>query len=273
MKKTIKIFALVSGSLMQGQVGVGTSEPKATLHIKEPTNLTGTQTGFIPPRMSTTDRDKMTLTSEQNGLMIYNLDRNCFQGYEDGRWEGVNCFVGDVIEVDNFDVLDTSSSNFFGQGDLNLTSQLKLNSNFNDFDNLIDDTSFRFKSPVESWYSLVVQPTYFDINNGVGITVTKGQLNVLRKNSFFALLDHTKPSGSSSWIGGSRLDLRWEYDITTTDSVILYGFYVGGSATFENYEANKEWTFGLHGVQDYLEGVSNVRLSNSAQIVIQQIKK
>jgi hypothetical protein len=66
-----------------GEVGIGTTSPstKALLEISSTTK------GFLPPRMTTAQRD--AITSVPAGLMIYNTSTNKLNFYNGTAWEAV----------------------------------------------------------------------------------------------------------------------------------------------------------------------------------------
>lgn len=66
-----------------GNVGVGTNAPsdKAILH------LSSTTKGFLPPVMTTVQRD--AITSPPEGLMVYNTTTNKLNFYNGSSWEAV----------------------------------------------------------------------------------------------------------------------------------------------------------------------------------------
>jgi hypothetical protein len=66
-----------------GNVGIGTTAPEATaiLHVASSTK------GFLPPRLSTTQRN--AITSPAEGLMIYNQTTNKLNFYNGTAWEAV----------------------------------------------------------------------------------------------------------------------------------------------------------------------------------------
>jgi hypothetical protein len=63
-----------------GNVGIGTSSPNAAAHL----DVTSTTSGFLPPRMTTTQRD--AIGSPPNGLMLYNTTTNKLQVRAAGSW-------------------------------------------------------------------------------------------------------------------------------------------------------------------------------------------
>lgn len=64
-----------------GQLLLGTSSPTGGASVAM--EISSTTGGFMPPRMTTAQRDALTAA---NGLMIYNTTTNKFQGYQGGAW-------------------------------------------------------------------------------------------------------------------------------------------------------------------------------------------
>ena len=69
--------------LTSGTVGFGTSTPSEKALL----DLTSTTKGFLPPRMSTGQRD--AITSVPAGLMVYNTTTNKLNFYNGSAWEAV----------------------------------------------------------------------------------------------------------------------------------------------------------------------------------------
>jgi hypothetical protein len=66
-----------------GSVGMGTSTPSSKAKLE----ISSTTQGFLPPRMTTTQRD--AITSVPAGLMIYNTTTNKLNFYNGSAWEAV----------------------------------------------------------------------------------------------------------------------------------------------------------------------------------------
>jgi hypothetical protein len=66
-----------------GSVGINNSSPNAKALL----DLTSTTMGFLPPRMTTAQRD--AITSVPAGLMIYNTSTNKLNFYNGSAWEAV----------------------------------------------------------------------------------------------------------------------------------------------------------------------------------------
>ena len=54
--------------------------------IRDRLDLTSTDKVFLPPRLTTAQRDSITVIPA--GAMIYNLDENCMQYWDTARWKG-----------------------------------------------------------------------------------------------------------------------------------------------------------------------------------------
>jgi hypothetical protein len=63
-----------------GEVGIGTASPNAAALL----DVTSTTRGFLPPRMTTAERDG--IGSPPNGLMLYNSSTNKLQVRAAGAW-------------------------------------------------------------------------------------------------------------------------------------------------------------------------------------------
>lgn len=84
-----RFLAFVTSSLERmrlttgGELGVGTTTPSSKAIL----DLTSTTKGFLPPRMTTAQRD--AITSVPAGLMIYNTSTNKLNFYNGSAWEAV----------------------------------------------------------------------------------------------------------------------------------------------------------------------------------------
>lgn len=72
-----------------GNVGVGTSSPVTSAAL----DVTSIEKGFLPPRMTTTQRDN--IVSPVAGLTIYNSSVNAFQCYNGTNWYSTVHYVGE----------------------------------------------------------------------------------------------------------------------------------------------------------------------------------
>ena len=63
-----------------GRLGIGTTTPAASSVL----DLTSTTRGFLPPRMTTTERN--AITSPATGLVIYNTTTGREEGYDGAQW-------------------------------------------------------------------------------------------------------------------------------------------------------------------------------------------
>ena len=78
------IFALFIGDTLSAQVGIGTTTPNtnAVLELKSPAN----NQGFLVPRLTTAQRTVISLSSEENGMMVYDSDEDRFYYWQDAQW-------------------------------------------------------------------------------------------------------------------------------------------------------------------------------------------
>ena len=70
-------------NILDANVGIGTASPDAAALLE----VTSTTKGFLPPRMTTTQRD--AISSPPAGLMIYNTTTNKLNFYNGSAWEAV----------------------------------------------------------------------------------------------------------------------------------------------------------------------------------------
>lgn len=79
---TGQVLTTVATMTPKGNVGIGTETPATSAIL----DLTSTNKGFLPPRMTTVQRD--ALNPKPAGLMIYNTDLNCMQYWNTSQWKG-----------------------------------------------------------------------------------------------------------------------------------------------------------------------------------------
>jgi uncharacterized protein (TIGR02145 family) len=75
---TLVTLAFLGLSTTYAQVGIGTATPNASAML----DVESTTKGFLPPRMTTAQRDAISNPAE--GLTIYNTSTNCLQWYVGG---------------------------------------------------------------------------------------------------------------------------------------------------------------------------------------------
>ena len=78
-----------------GSVGIGTTSP----NTKAALDVTSTTKGFLPPRLSSVQRN--AITNPTVGLVIYNSTSNCLEVYRGVSWFNLcyNAFVGGPLNV------------------------------------------------------------------------------------------------------------------------------------------------------------------------------
>jgi uncharacterized protein (TIGR02145 family) len=81
MKKILLSAAFIAASFTSiAQVGVGTTDPNASAALE----VKSTTKGFLPPRMTTANRD--AITTPPAGLVIYNTTVACVQFFNGALW-------------------------------------------------------------------------------------------------------------------------------------------------------------------------------------------
>ena len=77
---TFVTLAFIGLSTANAQVGIGTDTPEASAEL----DVESTTKGFLPPRLTTTERGD--ITSPAVGLTIYNKEVNCLQWFNGSGW-------------------------------------------------------------------------------------------------------------------------------------------------------------------------------------------
>ena len=78
-------------------VGIGTTTPDASAKL----DVTSTNSGFLPPRMTTTERN--AIVHPAVGLQIYNLTTDCLEIFGRGKWNPIYCIPIDTTIVTDID--------------------------------------------------------------------------------------------------------------------------------------------------------------------------
>ncbi|PAM92770.1 hypothetical protein B4N84_21810 [Flavobacterium sp. IR1] len=76
---TLAVVVLITCSV-QSQIGMGTPNPDPSAVLE----LASTQKGFLPPRLTTLQRDAIVQPAE--GLTIYNTNKDCLEWYNKSGW-------------------------------------------------------------------------------------------------------------------------------------------------------------------------------------------
>lgn len=97
MKKVyLALLWLVISMISQAQVGINTQSPHRLTEFDVKNIVNGTDTiprGILIPRLRTEQRDQMVIsdTDDDNGILIYNIDEDCYNYYSrlENEWQSV----------------------------------------------------------------------------------------------------------------------------------------------------------------------------------------
>lgn len=80
------IVFLLLGLQLYSQVGVNTSNPDASAAL----DVSSTSQGVLPPRMTSVERDNISVSTSSAGLVIYNTDTNRLNVFDGTRWHAIS---------------------------------------------------------------------------------------------------------------------------------------------------------------------------------------
>ncbi|MEN9975863.1 MAG: hypothetical protein RIR36_23 [Bacteroidota bacterium] len=121
MKKKIIVLLLCAHSY--AQVGIGISTPSSSAVL----DLTSTSKGFLPPRMTTEERN--AISSPVAGLTIYNTNLNCLETYDGVRWINYR-------SITSTDVLNPITNQIWMDRNLGATQVATSSTDFNGYGSL-----------------------------------------------------------------------------------------------------------------------------------------
>jgi uncharacterized protein (TIGR02145 family) len=121
MKKLTLLTAFFICYTLQSQVGIGIPNPHASAVLE----LANTHKGFLPPRLTTAQRD--AIKQPALGLTIYNTSKKCLEWYLNTGWFNA-CGDNAPAEIDNF-ICNTAESGIMEEGlaVINVTQTITVN--------------------------------------------------------------------------------------------------------------------------------------------------
>ncbi|MEX1384028.1 hypothetical protein [Lutibacter sp.] len=98
-KITLLLIILLSSTIVFSQVGIGTVTPNtsAILDVDVTSLAANGKKGFLPPRMTTTERD--AIVSPATGLLIYNSTTNILNYYTGSGWTVIDTSTGSFVDL------------------------------------------------------------------------------------------------------------------------------------------------------------------------------
>ena len=98
MKKTLLIVLIFSMQLASAQnIGIGTNTPDSSALLE----LNSSSKGFLPPRMTTAQRN--AIVNPAVGLQIYNTTTDCLEIFGKGKWHAMYCIPVDTTLITDID--------------------------------------------------------------------------------------------------------------------------------------------------------------------------
>lgn len=96
MKKIVFSLMIVFTSLVEAQIGIGTTTPNASAIL----DITSTSKGLLLPRLTTTQRD--AIASPVSGLMVFNTTTNKVNIFVGAGWDELNTTAtyGSIATID-----------------------------------------------------------------------------------------------------------------------------------------------------------------------------
>lgn len=88
-QRILIVLLLLTTSVAKGQVGIGTGTPDPSSQL----DVVSTSKGFLPPRMTTVQRN--LIPSPDEGLIIYNTTIKAFECYNGAAWYSTVHYIGE----------------------------------------------------------------------------------------------------------------------------------------------------------------------------------
>lgn len=119
------LFVCILSQSMQAQIGIGTTSPHASSIL----DVESTTKGFLPPRMTSAQRDLINGGTPSEGLMIYNSDVNCLEVYNLSNWVTLcDGSQSGPTSIGNSGVTGTITGNLPGYAETSVFQNIRLKS-------------------------------------------------------------------------------------------------------------------------------------------------
>lgn len=123
----IKKYCLLISSIIVSytsfaQIGIGTQLP----HSSSILDIESDSKGFLPPRMTTAERDVINGGSISEGLIIYNNEDNCLNVFNGASWINLCSNSGSSVPTINTDIEGTLGGDYPGYANTNVFRNIKL---------------------------------------------------------------------------------------------------------------------------------------------------
>jgi hypothetical protein len=116
------LFVLFAGTV-SAQVGIGTTtpNPNAVLDLQSP----GNNQGLLVPRLTTIQRSALTLSAQENGLMVYDTDDHKFYYWQNSQWLPIRSGVDVGLEAGSGIEITGNTISVIADGDGNSTNEIQ----------------------------------------------------------------------------------------------------------------------------------------------------
>lgn len=121
MRNFIFIYLFFTSYICFSQVGIGTTNPKATLDVKSESS------GILIPRMNTASRLGLVVTADQNGMMVYDTDTKTFWYYDNNAPNWIELSEAKFVNgTTSTDAVYTSGSVGIGTTSPNISAKFQV---------------------------------------------------------------------------------------------------------------------------------------------------
>lgn len=197
------------------QLGIGTKTPSESAILE----MSSTKQGFLPPRMTTAQRDVINGGKIAEGLVIYNTDEKCLQYWDGAEWlcnsKSDNSGGSGSVDIITKKTIDNSLTQVFAMDDYkSFFSEgpgSEIKDNFHDFAWVNSEQFAIFHSvpldPTNAFFKRKAIITIYDVNfgkvkefaiDGLEGWWQSGKMVILNNGRFVIAIDRWTPSWKSS---------------------------------------------------------------------------
>ena len=186
----LSVALMVTNLTVMAQVGIGTTAPRGALDVASTTS------GFLMPRMTTVEREVITVSADQTGMQVYDTTTGSVWMYDGTTWQSFTPVAGSVATLIDPDADTKIEVETTADGDTVRLSTAGIE-----------------RLQIDS-----------DGNVGIGTTTPDAKLDVngdfnIKQRYYFNTGQVTVPAGAGI---ANSVALPWKEGITTLDSSFKY---------------------------------------------------